>query len=136
MKVAELEGAELDCWVAHAEKFEDVSLIGEKCRVVCYPHDYDSYSPSTNWALAGPIIERYEIDLEHVRGVGELVWTAVCWGHIAHGPTPLISAMRCFVASKFGDEVSDRTTVVETVYVPRKQPSLWRALLDLLVVSV
>lgn len=61
-----------------------------------------AYSPSTDWADGGPIIERERIRLDP-RGV----WVA---GHDSSndeytGPTPLIAAMRCFVASKLGDEV-------------------------------
>jgi hypothetical protein len=29
----------------------------------------------------------------------------VAWKGFAFGPSPLIAAMRCYVASKFGDEV-------------------------------
>jgi len=35
-------------------------------------------------------------------------WTSIQWAPKAvfeSGPTPLIAAMRCYVASKFGDEV-------------------------------
>ena len=41
---------------------------------------------------------------------GATIWSAFVWrngdnsGHMT-GPTPLIAAMRCFVASKLGDEV-------------------------------
>jgi hypothetical protein len=61
------------------------------------------YSPSTDWAQGGPIIERERIDVlyEH-----DLRWIAVPQKGIeSYGPTPLIAAMRCFVASKLGDEV-------------------------------
>jgi hypothetical protein len=60
-------------------------------------------SPSTNWAHGGPIIERERIDVlyEH-----DLRWIAVPQKGIeSYGPTPLIAAMRCYVASKLGDEV-------------------------------
>lgn len=64
---------------------------------------------STDWLWGGPIIERERIN------VGESVhpttdWTATlyvpdeeAWQFDA--PTPLIAAMRCFVASKLGHEV-------------------------------
>jgi len=60
------------------------------------------FSPSTDWAQGGPIIEREKMTLE---------WTGEDWmAYIRHdeeyfGPTPLIAAMRCYVASKMGDEV-------------------------------
>jgi hypothetical protein len=58
------------------------------------------WSPSTNWAQGGPIIEREYIDLVP----GRAQW-------FSHGvmpmyaPAPLIAAMRCFVADKMGYDV-------------------------------
>ncbi|WP_323016407.1 phage protein NinX family protein [Castellaniella sp.] len=68
------------------------------------------YSPSTDWACGGPIIEREKIELipERVK-VG--CWCAALWDEdrcadiSATGPTPLIAAMRCYVAFAIGDEV-------------------------------
>lgn len=70
-------------------------------------------SPSTDWAQGGPIIEREKIDLNHYRLADKTaMWEAS--GSIgakgagyryAVGPTPLIAAMRCYVASKLGDEL-------------------------------
>lgn len=76
------------------------------CNVVDY-EKVPSYSPSTNWAQGGPLIEKYEIDL---KSVSEGVWQAsnifddMEWHHFL-GYSPLVAAMRCFVASKLGDEV-------------------------------
>lgn len=60
------------------------------------------YSPSTKWAAGGQIIEREGISIIfHEQGH----WTAsnlhgtVC----GEGPTPLIAAMRCYVAGRLGD---------------------------------
>ncbi len=69
-----------------------------------------SYTPSTDWAQGGPIIEREGMSL-HKEDVHE--WRAVMWWDDENsaaeiqmtGPTPLIAAMRCFVASKLGDDV-------------------------------
>jgi hypothetical protein len=66
------------------------------------------YAPSTDWAQGGPIIEREGIDLYHQRQSDlSVAWVATGDSgeseHIA--PTPLIATMRCFVASKLGDEV-------------------------------
>ena len=61
------------------------------------------YTPSTNWAQGGPIIEREGIaTLPCPRGWAARVGFG---GEYIEGPTPLIAAMRCFVASKLGDEV-------------------------------
>jgi hypothetical protein len=70
------------------------------------------FEPSTDWSQGGPITER-EVIATH----GNPAWTAqYSVTQLAHhggyrgyfrcvGPTPLIAAMRCFVASKLGDEV-------------------------------
>jgi hypothetical protein len=70
------------------------------------------FNPSTDWAQGGPIIERETIGLEWGPRLKEQEWLA--WtpapeqakgeAH-AYGPTPLIAAMRCYVASKMGDEI-------------------------------
>lgn len=62
----------------------------------------DVYSPSTDWSQAGPIIERDGLTLTHQADR----WAAQTDDDLfAYGPTPLIAAMRCYVASKLGDEV-------------------------------
>lgn len=61
---------------------------------------------SINWAKGGPIIERENICIDLMLNND---WLAVCRkitdGPLLSGPTPLIAAMRCFVASKLGDEI-------------------------------
>ena len=66
-----------------------------------------NYSPSTNWAQGGPIIEQEGITVCHGSPVRGLEWLACDRSstHIQHGPSYLIAAMRCFVASKLGEEV-------------------------------
>jgi hypothetical protein len=92
MKTSELTGAALDWAVAKCEgKVFDLS-----------PDGYYTYKPSRNWALGGPIIEREGIDI-YQSGV----WVAeMDCKHTTEGPTPLIAAMRCYVASKLGDDVT------------------------------
>jgi len=68
----------------------------------------DNYS--TNWALGGPIIEREGINIERVNNHGRWeAWTPAperrSGEAVEQGTTPLIAAMRCFVASKLGDEI-------------------------------
>jgi len=92
MKTAELTGAALDWAVAKCEYFPVRDGFDDNCP------EY-----STDWAQGGPIIERERIDVlyEH-----DLRWIAVPQKGIeSYGPTPLIAAMRCYVASKLGDEV-------------------------------
>jgi hypothetical protein len=64
---------------------------------------------STDWAQGGPIIEREQIGVSWTllqRWVAEkcnaLTPEEMC---ASEGPTPLIAAMRCYAASKLGDEV-------------------------------
>ena len=98
MKTNELIGAALDWAVAKCEG-EEVRLIKGQLETLWTDN---GYKPSTNWAQGGPIIEREKITIE---------WTGEDWmGYIRHdeeffGPTPLVAAMRCYVASKLGDEV-------------------------------
>ncbi len=75
---------------------------------------YDTPIPrySTDWSQGGPILEREVFEVLRCRhGNGPLHWeTAVGFedepGHARmEGPTPLIAFMRCYVASKLGDEV-------------------------------
>ena len=103
MKTSELTGPALDWAVFLADKPSTAELFTAIHRT---PPPY-----STDWAQAGPIIERELIDLRHIRS-STTYWEA--WtpapehpdGEVsACGPTPLIAAMRCYVASKLGEEV-------------------------------
>ena len=65
------------------------------------------YAPSSNWKHGGAIIERERIALRYDNTEQE--WQATYpdedgWVY-GWGSTPLVAAMRCFVASKLGDEV-------------------------------
>jgi len=98
MRTSELTGAALDWAVAKCEG------ITEGKDSAWYYDRRDAYNYSTDWAQGGPIIERQEI---------ELVPKGMHWDayadedfHVPYsGPTPLIAAMRCYVASKLGDEI-------------------------------
>jgi hypothetical protein len=70
------------------------------------PDGYYTYKPSRNWALGGPIIERESIRL-HRSHTGD--WWAGPESdphRPVSGPTLLIAAMRCYVASRLGDDVT------------------------------
>ena len=58
---------------------------------------YPEHHYSTDWAHGGPIIEREKMGVFPTHGG----WAA----GLQSGPTPLIAAMRCYVASVLGDEV-------------------------------
>jgi hypothetical protein len=125
MKTSELTGQALDWAVAKCEGYTGLHKI-----VGRMPHepqlgilpprkeygvmDLWELSYSTDWSRAGPIIEREWIDLHCVN---DSLWEAECpaVGGLAmqNGPTPLIAAMRCYVASKLGDEVEIPTELTQ-----------------------
>ena len=97
MKTSELTGAALDWAVAQAEV-----KTWAVWRFVEWHSDGD-LNYSTDWALGGAIIERERIEL---RGDGDDGWIACDNLNLEQtGTTPLEAAMRCYVASKLGDEV-------------------------------
>lgn len=64
------------------------------------------YAYSIDWSLAGPIIEREKLNLAYLGGTRLSRWAAEDGQKaMAYGPTPLVAAMRCYTASKLGDEV-------------------------------
>ena len=117
IETKELIDAALDFAVALAR---DESVRVERGRVRFalsqFTNDYDLYSPSTDWAQGGPIIDRENLCVGR-KHQADTNYCAVndpaidCWarttagGYLSYGPTPLIAAMRCLVASKLGDEV-------------------------------
>lgn len=121
IKTSELSGAALDWAVATAEKVHgkwartknegQAALLfamhdGALLIFDVKEHDYVPYNPSADWSQGGLIIERERITLRpHQRDAN---WSAfkTFIGSGRDGPTPLIAAMRCFVASKLGDEVN------------------------------
>lgn len=110
MKVYELEGAWLDYWVAKAEGI-NVEMLRAKNgspSIVREPKPGGQwFNFSTDWSQGGPIIERERIDVTaHENGNDWVAQSDSEWRWFV-GPTPLIAAMRCFVASKFGEEVPD-----------------------------
>lgn len=118
-KTEELEGELLDAAVDLAEgrgepgRFLGVLMHAEGAYVIDTRRRY-----STSWEHAGPIIEREMIHIECVEeedgGPGDRLWAASCGvdssyreddGESWFGETPLIAAMRAYVAHKLGREV-------------------------------
>jgi hypothetical protein len=118
IKTSELTGPALDWAVAAAlyEQYEEDRVV-KVCRNEpttpawvevenspgSAPH-FHRFSPSTNWAHGGPIIERGLLVLYPDPSDG---WRARSYMDLTYykGPTPLIAAMRAYVASQLGDEV-------------------------------
>jgi hypothetical protein len=113
LKTSELHGAALDWAVAKCEN-EEVSLVKGQLET---RWTENGWSPSSNWAQGGPIIEREWVSVE--KRDNELHWSATL--RFANGnrtrergPTPLIAAMRCYVMSQLGDEVEIPDELTDT----------------------
>jgi hypothetical protein len=99
MKTSELTGAALDWAVAQCTGFPVRNGFDDNCP------EY-----STRWEECGPIIEREWIELVNGSNIAPERWGAIKYSaygepFVQNGPTPLIAAMRCYVASKLGDTV-------------------------------
>lgn len=102
MKTSELTGAALDWAVAKCEGMENRSGMWAGNTWLGIPY-------STDWSQGGPIIERERINIRpnqaDSRFKAFVVIPPTGLAHRQDGPTPLIAAMRCYVASKLGNEV-------------------------------
>lgn len=94
MKTSELTGAALDWAVGLAQGF----TMNPKLKSSAW------ISYSTDWAAAGPIIDRERIGLTPMPDGSWKSQGQNLRPHF-HNPTPLIAAMRCYVASKLGNEI-------------------------------
>jgi hypothetical protein len=117
VKTNELSGASLDWAVAKCEGRQEPEVVNNFA-VAWYTWPNTHYS--TDWAQGGPIIEREGIAVWQSAEPQKGKWCSADarWMDLDpdsdefmampdpyHGPTPLIAAMRCYVASKLGDEV-------------------------------
>jgi hypothetical protein len=88
MHTNKLIGPALDWAVNHVEGLTGVLAPVNYCK----------------WEHGGPIIEREYMYLEYSG-----IWRAYCTRNgnsfMSVGATPLIAAMRCYVASKLGDDI-------------------------------
>ena len=124
MKTSELTGDALVCAVAMCEGYTDLHKIPDR-----WPHEPQwammpprqeygamelwEIGSDRDWGFFGPIIERERIQITP-RGETTDLWEAIIFDNIFMddgsdcfqiGKTPLIAAMRCYVASKLGEEV-------------------------------
>ena len=98
IKTSELTGAALDWAVTKCEGHD--ASVGEG--------EWGMWGWASSWGQASAIIERENISItsttfswwECAEG-----WYAHIGERYAHGDTPLIAAMRCYVASVMGDEI-------------------------------
>lgn len=115
VKTNELSGAALDWAVAKCEGASQDTLENFTWRT----KDEDAYS--TEWSLAGPIVEREGINIFRHNKLDPSEPDNWCGHKVAprpnmegstnmvaiapDGPTALIAAMRCYVTSRLGNEV-------------------------------
>ncbi len=112
VKTSNLSGRALDWAVAYAYygdgvvKLDHGFLIMQPARYIGRnPIHSRMYSPSARWTQGGPIIESERIDVFST--AGGTGWCAQSDRRVftAYGNSPLVAAMRCYVASRLGDEV-------------------------------
>ena len=122
IKVNKLTGAALDWAVAEANGTPIYRSGKTLTRMDMDGQHY--WQPTFDWSQGGPIIERERIELirwDGTWGVEEGTWVA----NIQHedkrfggvmlsegqGTTPLIAAMRCYVASRLCDQFTNEVDV-------------------------
>lgn len=115
MKVSELKDQTLDWAVAKAlgydyEIVDNAVITGLSVMITDETDPYfgcstdEVFNPSTNWNLAGPLIEFEMITVTPAdfAGFEAFVWPK---GEAVWGDTALEAICRCFVKSKLGDEI-------------------------------
>lgn len=109
VKTSELTGAALNWAVASIEWPNDTGILNPE--LTSKQSVNEDYPFDKNWSLAGPIIEREFVCADYIH---KSRWLAVKRngddayadaGPMIAGPTLLIAAMRCLIASKLGDKV-------------------------------
>lgn len=126
VNTADLTGPALNWAVACIEGLEAPDAREGTPPVCCPPGlcDAQEFEPSTNWAQAGLLIDKWKIDVATVKWPSTGEWVAsmamdwlesearrqldskpLGWFHHQLGPTAQVAAMRCLVVSQLGPEV-------------------------------
>jgi len=105
VKVTEATDRQLSWLVGVAEGYE-MSLYGVDPSIRAWERGLGvkaPWMPTRYWSQMGPIIEREKVATDYDHDI----WNAAMYGRSWYicGETLLIAAARCYVASKFGDEV-------------------------------
>jgi hypothetical protein len=109
MKTNELTDNALNWAVAKCEGLlafgweDDMGLL----KITLSTGETEYFIPTMKWEQGGPIIER---EIAKIERFSDALWEATAFTKNAQdivqdGPTPLIAAMRAYVASKLGDDV-------------------------------
>jgi hypothetical protein len=103
IKTSELTGAALDWAVTKCEGFNHEVTSSE----------WGMWGWATDWAQGGPLIERegialraYDHNVQKWSAEPSINTVQTQLSAFRTGPTPLIAAMRCYVASRLGDSVN------------------------------
>lgn len=124
IRVAQAQGLALNWLVAKCQGADNLQSDGirhyfhmNKATRILEGGTSIGYAPSTNWSQGGPIIEReisklfknmcgtYTAQIRHEEHHSKVLLKILVGYTNCAGPTPLIAAMRCYVASKLGEEV-------------------------------
>jgi hypothetical protein len=125
IKTSEATPLQLNWLVAECEGREILSLLGGGILVNGRYESGDEiptelgfnymWHPSTDWSQGGPIVDREKISINYLNSTDHL-WSASIYEpvpppynapqvkHNGSGTTALIAAMRCYVASRYGNE--------------------------------
>jgi len=129
VKTQQLLGAALDWAVAKCEGVDSAAACyydTDGTPVRLDEAEHAEWQPTTNWAQGGPIIEREKLcllfDVENDCENDPPGWLAekevgpLIDGNYLQvfGATPLIAALRCYVASKLGDELEVPDELLKT----------------------
>ena len=103
MKAHELTGTDLNEAVAKCLGIYHTRFQGQVVDQGGNPlmYDYD-------WSIAGEIIEQEKIEL-FIRDEKWFAYSSLSTPEDFYGETPLIAAMRCYVASKQGEQDANET---------------------------
>ena len=113
VKTSELIGPALDWAAAKCQGYVEQGVYGtpefrdsEVYLRYCDAVLNSCYSPTTDWAQGGPILDRERITIRQWTNMpiihAYMPHDGAPWGA---GPTALIAAMRCFCCSRLGREV-------------------------------
>ncbi|ABM39573.1 DUF2591 domain-containing protein [Polaromonas naphthalenivorans] len=121
VKTSELIGAAFNWAVAKCEGYEvelspdwyaptNCAIKASYANGIClrWVHSGE-WSPATNWNQGGPIMGREGITTRCIgRSIFGFLWDASTYGNDEEivGYTQLTAGMRCYVASKLGDEIA------------------------------
>lgn len=115
IKVSQATSLKLDWLVGTIEKVEGLTYSERTNKLYGYDERklMSRYSPTTSWAQGGEIIDREKISIVWAHfhwcaGTGDIgeIYRSDEGNHFTGtGPTALVAAMHCYVASKLGEEV-------------------------------